>query len=116
MAEARYDGIADWYDASVGGHQMKDISRGRIYRLAPIGYKPAPVAVDLRTDAGLSAALRSPAQSVRYRLPRLSRGAPTRTVSIARRDMEQVRHRRIRAATKPCGRLRRRRSYDRRPL
>src|SRR5947208_14168420 len=58
--------IADWYDASVGGHQMKDISRGRIYRLAPIGNKPAPVPVDLRSDAGLAAALRSPAQSVRY--------------------------------------------------
>src|SRR6266446_1398862 len=58
--------IADWYDASVGGHQMKDISRGRIYRLAPVGYKPAPDPVDLRTDAGLAAALRSPAQSVRY--------------------------------------------------
>ena len=41
--------IADWYDASVGGHQMKDIGRGRIYRLAPVGYKPAPVTVDLRT-------------------------------------------------------------------
>jgi putative membrane-bound dehydrogenase-like protein len=34
--------IADWYDASVGGHQMKDIDRGRIYRLAPVGYKPTP--------------------------------------------------------------------------
>ncbi|HTM52107.1 MAG TPA: PVC-type heme-binding CxxCH protein [Bryobacteraceae bacterium] len=58
--------IADWYDASVGGHQMKDIGRGRIYRLAPAGYRPAPVRVDLATDAGLGDALRSPAQSVRY--------------------------------------------------
>jgi hypothetical protein len=41
---------------------MKDISRGRIYRLAP-GHKPAPVTVDLRSDAGLADALRSPAQS-----------------------------------------------------
>ena len=27
--------FADWYDPVVGGHEMKDIARGRIYRLAP---------------------------------------------------------------------------------
>jgi len=58
--------IADWYDAAVGGHQMKDIARGRIYRLAPAGHKPVKPAVDLESEAGLAAALASPAQSVRF--------------------------------------------------
>ena len=31
--------FADWYDPVVGGHEMKDIARGRIYRLAPPGFK-----------------------------------------------------------------------------
>ncbi|MBI1791344.1 MAG: HEAT repeat domain-containing protein, partial [Acidobacteria bacterium] len=47
-------------------HQMKDIDRGRIYRLAPPGYKPSAVPVNLETAPGRAAALRSPAQSVRY--------------------------------------------------
>ncbi|MEO7649889.1 MAG: PVC-type heme-binding CxxCH protein, partial [Bryobacteraceae bacterium] len=58
--------FSDWYDPSVGGHQMKDIRQGRIYRLAPAGYRTKPIHVDVRSDAGLAEALRSPAQSVRY--------------------------------------------------
>lgn len=58
--------IADWYDPGVGGHQMKDIARGRIYRLAPAGYKPEKVKADLDSPEGLANALGSPAQSVRY--------------------------------------------------
>ncbi len=58
--------FADWYDPVVGGHEMKDIARGRIYRLAPPGFKPAIPKVALETTEGLSSALRSPAQSVRY--------------------------------------------------
>ncbi|MGH9657128.1 MAG: PVC-type heme-binding CxxCH protein, partial [Bryobacteraceae bacterium] len=58
--------ISDWYDPSVGGHQMRDIERGRIYRLAPSGNRARAVKVDLQSDAGVAAALRSPAQSVRY--------------------------------------------------
>jgi putative membrane-bound dehydrogenase-like protein len=27
--------VADWYDPGVGGHQMVDLNRGRIYRIAP---------------------------------------------------------------------------------
>jgi len=58
--------FADWYDPVVGGHEMKDIWRGRIYRLAPVGFKPSHPKIDLETAAGLAAALGSPAQSVRY--------------------------------------------------
>src|SRR5437773_3253022 len=58
--------FADWYDPVVGGHEMKDIARGRIYRLAPVGFKPPVPKIGLETPDGLAAALRSPAQSVRY--------------------------------------------------
>ncbi len=58
--------ISDWYDPAVGGHQMKDIERGRIYRLAPAGFRAVSPRLELDREAGLAAALRSPAQSVRY--------------------------------------------------
>lgn len=58
--------ISDWYDPGVGGHGMGDITRGRIYRLAPKGNKPTVPKVDLETPKGVLAALASPAQSVRY--------------------------------------------------
>ncbi len=58
--------IADWYDPAVGGHNMGDSARGRIYRLAPKGYKATRVAVNLNTPEGLMHALANPAQSVRY--------------------------------------------------
>jgi putative membrane-bound dehydrogenase-like protein len=58
--------ISDWYDPGVGGHQMVDTKRGRIYRLAPIGYRSQVPKLDLDSPEGLSPALASPAQSVRY--------------------------------------------------
>ncbi|MBM3784231.1 MAG: c-type cytochrome [Acidobacteria bacterium] len=58
--------VSDWYDPGVGGHNMKDHARGRIYRLAPVGHASRKVAVDLESAAGLRAALRSPTQSIRY--------------------------------------------------
>ena len=60
--------VSDWYDPGVGGHQMGDPdgSRGRIYRLAPIGNKPVAVKIDVSTPTGLSAALDSPNQSAQY--------------------------------------------------
>jgi len=57
--------ISDWYDPAVGGHQMKDLDRGRIYRLAPAGFKARAPKMDLATEAGVAEALRSPAMSVR---------------------------------------------------
>ena len=52
--------VADWYDPGVGGHGMGDITRGRIYRLAPKGNQPARVEYDLGSDDGLISALGSP--------------------------------------------------------
>jgi putative membrane-bound dehydrogenase-like protein len=67
--------VSDWYDPGVGGHATKDtgaikkdwhLSTGRIFRLAPTGYKPAEVKLDLSNVAGQIAALESPNLSVRY--------------------------------------------------
>jgi putative membrane-bound dehydrogenase-like protein len=60
--------VSDWYDPGVGGHQMGDPdgNRGRIYRLAPAGNKPAAPKLDLSTAAGLTAALASPNPSTQY--------------------------------------------------
>ena len=60
--------VSDWYDPGVGGHQMGDLngSRGRIYRLAPVGNKPQVPKVDLTSVGGLTAAFGSPNQSVMF--------------------------------------------------
>ncbi len=58
--------FSDWYDAAVGGHQMADTKKGRIYRLAPTGYEPSQAKHDLQTSLGLKKALRSPNQSTRF--------------------------------------------------
>ena len=58
--------VADWYDAVVGGHQMKDTERGRVYRLAPPGHKTLSSRVDISTAAGRAEALASPSQAMRF--------------------------------------------------
>ncbi|MGL4553185.1 MAG: PVC-type heme-binding CxxCH protein, partial [Gemmataceae bacterium] len=58
--------VADWYDPGVGGHGMGDIKHGRVYRLAPKGDRSKTPAVDLTTDEGVLAALRSPNLATRY--------------------------------------------------
>ena len=58
--------IADWYDAVVGGHNMKDWEKGRIYRLAPPGFETPDVELDLESPEGLAAAFRSPNQATHY--------------------------------------------------
>ena len=59
--------ISDWYDPGVGGHQVKDFAKGRIFRVTPKdhkGYKiPAP---DFSTTEGTIIALQSPNRSTRY--------------------------------------------------
>jgi putative membrane-bound dehydrogenase-like protein len=57
--------IADWYDPGVGGHGMGDTTRGRVYRLAPIGNQPTVPKVDLGSTRGLLNALASPNLAVR---------------------------------------------------
>jgi len=58
--------FADWYDSVVGGHDMKDWEKGRIYRLAPPGHVTTPATLDLESPEGLAAALASPNPSTHY--------------------------------------------------
>ena len=58
--------VTDWYDPGVGGHNMRDLDRGRIFRIAPKGSKYTVPEVDVTTIAGAVAALRSPSYAVRY--------------------------------------------------
>ncbi len=52
--------VADWYDPGVGGHQVGDVNRGRIYRIAPSGTSYKIPDLDLRTTDGAVAALTNP--------------------------------------------------------
>ena len=62
--------VCDWYDPGVGGHATGDKSaaklRGRIYRLAPRGFKPSDTTLDLESPKGRLAALGSPNMATRY--------------------------------------------------
>ncbi len=58
--------VADWYDPGVGGHNLRDWTRGRIYRLAPPDTKYS-VLQDAMLSAGEAIdALRSPNQARRF--------------------------------------------------
>ena len=57
--------VADWYDPGVGGHGIGDWTRGRVYRLAPKGYKSVSVKVDLQSNEGITTALASPNIAIR---------------------------------------------------
>jgi|GEM_PF-494649 len=58
--------VADWYDAGVGGHRMADPhASGTIYRIAPKGTAAKPPVLDINTEAGQIAALKSSANNVR---------------------------------------------------
>jgi putative membrane-bound dehydrogenase-like protein len=58
--------VADWYDPGVGGHQVGDLNRGRIYRVAKpkSEYKINPP--DLNSAEGAVKALFSPNPATRY--------------------------------------------------
>ncbi|MCO5238339.1 MAG: c-type cytochrome [Chitinophagaceae bacterium] len=59
--------ISDWYDPGVGGHQVKDFARGRIFRVTPKDYKGYTIPqFDFSTAAGAVKALQNPNLSVRY--------------------------------------------------
>lgn len=59
--------IADWYDPGVGGHGMRDLERGRIFRMTPEGHKGYKVPVyDFKTAKGAVEALKSPNLEARY--------------------------------------------------
>ena len=62
--------VADWNDAGVGGHNMADRvltnMTGRVYRVAPPGFKSTVPKLDLKSSVGCVAALQSPNQATRY--------------------------------------------------
>lgn len=57
--------VADWYDPGVGGHQMGDQERGRIFRIAPAGSAYKIPEFDLTTPKGTVEALKNPNLNVR---------------------------------------------------
>ncbi|MEQ8784688.1 MAG: NPCBM/NEW2 domain-containing protein [Pirellulaceae bacterium] len=58
--------ITDWYDPGVGGHNMQDMQRGRIFRVAPPNTKYMAPKFDFSTVDGALAALRNPNLATRY--------------------------------------------------
>lgn len=52
--------VADWYDAGVGGHNFRDQTTGRIYRVAPKGTSTRRVTPNFSTVDGMIEALKSP--------------------------------------------------------
>jgi hypothetical protein len=62
--------VADWNDAGVGGHNMADrkleTMTGRVYRVAPRGYKAAKPVFKVNSAKNAVAALQSPNQATRY--------------------------------------------------
>ena len=57
--------VSDWYDPGVGGHQMGDTARGRLYRIAPAKTPYEIPSFDFSTAAGAVEALGNPNVSVR---------------------------------------------------
>lgn len=59
--------VADWFDPRVGGHGTQDRTlSGTIYRIAPKGFKSSVPTLDLESEEGQIAALKSPAINTRY--------------------------------------------------
>ncbi|WP_234364272.1 PVC-type heme-binding CxxCH protein [Lunatibacter salilacus] len=58
--------VADWYDPGVGGHQVGDLNRGRIFRVAPSNASYTIPKLDLTSVEGALKALENPNLSVRY--------------------------------------------------
>ena len=58
--------IADWYDPGVGGHQVGDLDRGRIYRITPPETDYVIPTIDLTTPEGAAKALLNPNTDIRF--------------------------------------------------
>lgn len=58
--------IADWYDPGVGGHNIGDLEKGRIYRLAKEGAAYDVPRLDLVSSEGLRDAFASPNRARHY--------------------------------------------------
>ena len=59
--------VADWFDPGVGGHGMRDLDHGRVFRVAPPKHSYVPPSYDYRTVAGAVAALKSPNNAARFK-------------------------------------------------
>lgn len=57
--------VADWYDPGVGGHQVGDLDRGRIYRITKGATTYKSVDVDLKGSGAIDALL-NPNSDIRY--------------------------------------------------
>lgn len=57
--------VADWYDPGVGGHQMRDQQKGRVFRIAPEGTGYDVPEFDLSTPGGAVEALKNPNMNIR---------------------------------------------------
>jgi hypothetical protein len=58
--------VSDWYDPGVGGHNMADMERGRLFRVSSPGSRYQVPRFDFGSAAGAVAALRSPNNDARY--------------------------------------------------
>ncbi|MGE4549908.1 MAG: PVC-type heme-binding CxxCH protein, partial [Opitutales bacterium] len=58
--------VADWYDPGVGGHNMRDLDRGRLFLVAPESHKYHAPKVDVSGIEGAITALKSPNEATRY--------------------------------------------------
>lgn len=58
--------VADWYDPGVGGHQVGDLDRGRIYRVSTNKSEYKVADLNLTTNDGAIAAMSSPNPATRY--------------------------------------------------
>ncbi len=60
--------VADWYDPGVGGHQVGDLNRGRIYRISPQENTNLyqPIVPEIKSVDGAIAALLNPNPATRY--------------------------------------------------
>ena len=58
--------VADWYDPGVGGHNMRDLDRGRLFLVAPEGHKYNAPKFDFAKLGEAASALKSPNMATRY--------------------------------------------------
>ncbi len=77
--------VSDWYDPGVGGHQMGDTTRGRIYRIAPDASVYKVPAFDFSTVQGAIKALENPNLSVRHLAFKTLRGKPDQAIAPLKR-------------------------------
>jgi putative membrane-bound dehydrogenase-like protein len=59
--------VSDWYDPVLGWIRQADKEQGRIYRIAPKGYRSTKPSLDVSTPNGAVMALKSPNGDARYR-------------------------------------------------